>query len=73
MSSVTVGVIVMISCCFSGLIAFSSMPHLAGKIKLFFALAPLYTFHHVKGATLKIAFLPDVMLKVYELFVCCYY
>ncbi|KFR11483.1 Lipase member M, partial [Opisthocomus hoazin] len=46
-----------------GLIAFSSMPHLAGKIKLFFALAPLYTFHHVKGATLKIAFLPDVMLK----------
>uniref|UniRef100_A0A663LPH6 Lipase n=1 Tax=Athene cunicularia TaxID=194338 RepID=A0A663LPH6_ATHCN len=29
-----------------GFIAFSSMPHLAEKIKLFFALAPLYTFHH---------------------------
>ncbi|KAF1504140.1 Lipase member M, partial [Megadyptes antipodes antipodes] len=46
-----------------GFIAFSSMPHLAEKIKLFFALAPLYTFHHVKGPMLKIAFLPDAVLK----------
>ncbi|XP_074448185.1 lipase member M-like [Larus michahellis] len=46
-----------------GFIAFSSMPKLAEKIKLFFALAPLYTFHHVKGPVLKIAFLPDVVLK----------
>ncbi|XP_076194286.1 lipase member M-like [Aptenodytes patagonicus] len=46
-----------------GFIAFSSMPHLAEKIKLFFALAPLYTFHHVKGPILKIAFLPDAVLK----------
>uniref|UniRef100_A0A8D0KXE3 Partial AB-hydrolase lipase domain-containing protein n=1 Tax=Strix occidentalis caurina TaxID=311401 RepID=A0A8D0KXE3_STROC len=53
-----------------GFIAFSSMPHLAEKIKLFFALAPLYTFHHVKGPVLKLAFLPDVVLKVCEVFVC---
>ncbi|KAM9273625.1 lipase member M-like [Morus bassanus] len=46
-----------------GFIAFSSMPQLAEKIKLFFALAPLYTFHHVKGPVLKIAFLPDAVLK----------
>uniref|UniRef100_A0A8C0BQZ0 Lipase n=1 Tax=Buteo japonicus TaxID=224669 RepID=A0A8C0BQZ0_9AVES len=46
-----------------GFIAFSSMPQLAEKIKLF-VLAPLYTFHHVKGPVLKIAFLPDVVLKV---------
>uniref|UniRef100_A0A8C9EZ78 Partial AB-hydrolase lipase domain-containing protein n=1 Tax=Pavo cristatus TaxID=9049 RepID=A0A8C9EZ78_PAVCR len=44
-----------------GFIAFSSMPHLAEKINLFFALAPLYTFHHVKGPVLKIAFLPDTL------------
>lgn len=62
---VAAGVIVMISCCFSGFIAFSSMPHLAEKIRLFFALAPLYTFHHVKGPVLKIAFLPDALLKVW--------
>ncbi|KAK4821213.1 hypothetical protein QYF61_015781 [Mycteria americana] len=46
-----------------GFIAFSSMPHLAKKIKLFFALGPLYTFHHIKGPMLKIAFLPDTVLK----------
>lgn len=66
-------VIIVISCCFSGFIAFSSMPQLAEKIKLFFVLAPLYTFHHVKGPVLKIAFLPDVVLKVHEVFVCYYY
>ncbi|OXB53473.1 hypothetical protein ASZ78_017035 [Callipepla squamata] len=47
-----------------GFIAFSSMPHLAEKISLFIALAPLYTFHHVKGPVLKIAFLPDTLLKM---------
>ncbi|KAM9188003.1 lipase member M-like [Mergus octosetaceus] len=46
-----------------GFIAFSSMPQLAQKIKVFFALAPLYTFHHAKGPVLKIAFLPDIVLK----------
>ncbi|XP_014737713.1 PREDICTED: lipase member N-like [Sturnus vulgaris] len=49
-----------------GFIAFSSMPHLAEKIKLFFALAPAYTFRHVRGPVLKLVFLPDLLLK--ELF-----
>ncbi|NWX59409.1 LIPM Lipase, partial [Promerops cafer] len=51
------------SCCLSG---FSSLLHLARKIKLFFALAPLYTLHHAQGPVLKLAFLPDLLLK--ELF-----
>ncbi|NWS82914.1 LIPM Lipase, partial [Toxostoma redivivum] len=46
-----------------GFIAFSSLPHLAKKIKLFFALAPVYTFHHAQGPVLKLAFLPEVLLK----------
>ncbi|XP_023786083.1 lipase member M-like [Cyanistes caeruleus] len=46
-----------------GFIAFSSLPHLAEKIKLFFALAPLYTFRHARGPVLKLAFLPDLLLK----------
>ncbi|NWU39308.1 LIPM Lipase, partial [Hylia prasina] len=46
-----------------GFIAFSSLPHLAKKIKLFFALAPLYTFRHVRSPLLKLAFLPDLVLK----------
>ncbi|NWV11430.1 LIPM Lipase, partial [Ptilonorhynchus violaceus] len=46
-----------------GFIAFSSLPHLAEKIKLFFALAPLYTFRHARGPVLKLAFLPDLVLK----------
>ncbi|KAI1231580.1 hypothetical protein IHE44_0007651 [Lamprotornis superbus] len=44
-------------------IAFSSLPHLAEKIRLFFALAPVYTFHHVQGPVLKLVFLPDLLLK----------
>lgn len=48
------------------------MPHLAEKIKLFFALAPVYTFHHVRGPVLKLAFLPDLLLKVQEVLVGCY-
>ncbi|NXD25070.1 LIPM Lipase, partial [Spelaeornis formosus] len=46
-----------------GFIAFSSLPHLAEKIKLFFALGPLYTFHHSRGPVLKLAFFPDQLLK----------
>lgn len=59
----------MISLCFSGFIAFSSLPELAEKIKLFFALAPVYTFYHVRGPVLRLAFLPDLVLKVQEVFV----
>ncbi|NXS89565.1 LIPM Lipase, partial [Erpornis zantholeuca] len=46
-----------------GFIAFSSLPHLAEKIRLFFALAPVYTFRHARGLVLKLAFLPDLLLK----------
>ncbi|XP_053805020.1 lipase member M-like [Vidua chalybeata] len=46
-----------------GFIAFSSLPHLAQKIKLFFALAPVYTFRHVRGPVLKMFFLSDLLLK----------
>ncbi|XP_054493216.2 putative lysosomal acid lipase/cholesteryl ester hydrolase [Agelaius phoeniceus] len=46
-----------------GFIAFSSLPHLAKKIKLFFALAPVYTFRHVRSPVLKLVFLPDRLLK----------
>ncbi|NWW74718.1 LIPM Lipase, partial [Climacteris rufus] len=46
-----------------GFIAFSTFPHLAEKIKLFFALAPVYTFHHVKSPLLKLSLLPDTVLK----------
>ncbi|NXT66222.1 LIPM Lipase, partial [Chaetops frenatus] len=46
-----------------GFIAFSSLPHVAEKIQLFFALGPLYTFRHVRGPKSKLFFLPDLLLK----------
>ncbi|NXO44987.1 LIPM Lipase, partial [Locustella ochotensis] len=46
-----------------GFIAFSSFPHLAKKIRFFFALAPFYTLRHVKGPLLRMLFLPDVVIK----------
>ncbi|NXL73574.1 LIPM Lipase, partial [Leptocoma aspasia] len=46
-----------------GFIAFSSLLQLAKKIKFFFALAPMFTMHHVVGFVLKKAFLPDTILK----------
>ncbi|NWV18966.1 LIPM Lipase, partial [Origma solitaria] len=46
-----------------GFIAFSSLPHLAEKIKLFFALAPMYTLRHARGPVLTIAFLPEWLIK----------
>uniref|UniRef100_A0A674H212 Lipase n=1 Tax=Taeniopygia guttata TaxID=59729 RepID=A0A674H212_TAEGU len=55
-----------------GFIAFSSLPNLANKIKLFFALAPVHTFRHARGPVLKLFFLPDWLLKVQEGFVGCY-
>ncbi|NXK40380.1 LIPM Lipase, partial [Piprites chloris] len=47
-----------------GFIAFSSLPHLGEKIKLFFALTPAYTLHHVRGPVLKAVYLPDMVLKL---------
>ncbi|XP_051655684.1 lipase member M-like [Manacus candei] len=47
-----------------GFIAFSSLPHLGEKIKLFFALTPGYTLQHIKGPVLKTAHLPDEVLKL---------
>ncbi|NXE47897.1 LIPM Lipase, partial [Casuarius casuarius] len=46
-----------------GFIAFSAMLQLAEEIRLFFGLAPLHTFHQVRGPILKLAFLPDTLLK----------
>ncbi|NXP25146.1 LIPM Lipase, partial [Scytalopus superciliaris] len=47
-----------------GFIAFSTFPHLGEKIKLFFALSPAYTLRHARGPLLKLAFLPEVVLKI---------
>ncbi|NWU81220.1 LIPM Lipase, partial [Onychorhynchus coronatus] len=47
-----------------GFIAFSSLPQLGEKIKLFFALAPAYTLNRVRGPVLKTVFLPDEVLKL---------
>ncbi|KFW07654.1 Lipase member M, partial [Fulmarus glacialis] len=47
-----------------GFIAFSSMPQLAEKIKMFFVVGPLYTFCTSKGPVASILYLPDVMIKV---------
>ncbi|NXE15358.1 LIPM Lipase, partial [Lophotis ruficrista] len=40
-------------------IAFSSMPDLAQKIKMFFALAPVVTMKYTKSPITKMSFLPD--------------
>ncbi|XP_027548755.1 lipase member M-like [Neopelma chrysocephalum] len=47
-----------------GFIAFSSLPHLGEKIKLFFALTPGYTLNHIRSPVLKVVFLPDEVLKL---------
>ncbi|NWX92945.1 LIPM Lipase, partial [Nothoprocta pentlandii] len=47
-----------------GFIAFSALPQMAEKIKMFFALAPAYTFHNAKGPVLSLFYLPDKILKV---------
>ncbi|NXH31832.1 LIPM Lipase, partial [Myiagra hebetior] len=46
-----------------GFIAFSSLPHLAKKIKLFFALSPLHTLRHARGPMIQLLLLPDSVLK----------
>ncbi|XP_075010151.1 lipase member M-like [Calonectris borealis] len=47
-----------------GLIAFSSMPQLAEKIKMFFVVGPLYTFRSAKGPVASILYFPEAMIKV---------
>ncbi|XP_008056378.1 lipase member M isoform X2 [Carlito syrichta] len=46
-----------------GFIAFSTMPELAQKIKLYFALAPIATVKHAKSPGAKFLLLPDMMIK----------
>uniref|UniRef100_A0A8C3MET9 Lipase n=1 Tax=Geospiza parvula TaxID=87175 RepID=A0A8C3MET9_GEOPR len=45
-------------------IAFSTMPELAQKIKLFFALAPVTAIKYAKGPATKLLYLPEKMLRV---------
>ncbi|KAI5154819.1 lipase member M isoform X2 [Manis pentadactyla] len=44
-------------------IAFSTMPELAQKIKMYFALAPIATVKHAKGPGTKFLLLPAMMIK----------
>uniref|UniRef100_A0A2K6K103 Lipase n=1 Tax=Rhinopithecus bieti TaxID=61621 RepID=A0A2K6K103_RHIBE len=46
-----------------GFIAFSTMPELAQKIKMYFALAPVATVKHAKSPGTKFLLLPDMMIK----------
>ncbi|KFP90213.1 Lipase member M, partial [Apaloderma vittatum] len=53
--------------CTIAFIAFSSMPELAQKIKMFFALAPVLTTKHAKSPITKMSFLLDKQFKVLQL------
>uniref|UniRef100_G3TI46 Lipase n=2 Tax=Loxodonta africana TaxID=9785 RepID=G3TI46_LOXAF len=46
-----------------GFIAFSTMPELAQKIKMYFALAPIATVKYAKSPGAKFLLLPDMMIK----------
>uniref|UniRef100_A0AAA9TG67 Lipase n=1 Tax=Bos taurus TaxID=9913 RepID=A0AAA9TG67_BOVIN len=46
-----------------GFIAFSTMPELAQKIKMYFALAPIATIKYAKSPGTKFLLLPDMMIK----------
>ncbi|XP_075011508.1 lysosomal acid lipase/cholesteryl ester hydrolase-like isoform X2 [Calonectris borealis] len=50
--------------CTIAFIAFSSMPELAQKIKMFFALAPVVTIKHAKSPIMKMSFLLDKQFKI---------
>lgn len=54
---------------FSAFIAFSTMPELAQKIKLYFALAPVTAIKYAKGPAKKLLYLPEKMLRVCDIFV----
>ncbi|XP_031245997.1 lysosomal acid lipase/cholesteryl ester hydrolase isoform X2 [Mastomys coucha] len=49
--------------CTIGFIAFSQMPELAKKIKMFFALAPVLSLNFASGPLLKLIRLPDPLIK----------
>ncbi|XP_010075480.1 PREDICTED: lipase member M-like [Pterocles gutturalis] len=53
--------------CTIAFVAFSAMPELAQKIKMFFALAPVVTMRHSKSPVLKSFFLLDKQNKMLEI------
>ncbi|XP_049666212.1 lipase member M-like [Accipiter gentilis] len=53
--------------CTIAFIAFSSMPELAQKIQMFFALAPVVIIKHVRSPVMKMAFLLDRQFKMFQL------
>lgn len=48
----------------AGFIAFSSIPELDRKIKMFFALAPVTVNSNTKSPLVKVLSLPEVLIKV---------
>jgi lysosomal acid lipase/cholesteryl ester hydrolase len=50
--------------CSAGFIAFSQMPELAKKIKMFLVLAPVLSLNFASGPLLQLGRLPDPLLKV---------
>lgn len=50
----------------TGFIAFSTMPELGQKIKMYFALAPIATIKYAKSPGTKFLLLPHMMIKVGE-------
>lgn len=50
--------------CTIGFIAFSQMPELAKKVKMFFALAPVLSLNFASGPMVKLGRLPDLLLEV---------
>ncbi|NXX22960.1 LIPM Lipase, partial [Podargus strigoides] len=53
--------------CTISFIAFSSMPELAQKIEMFFALAPVVTLKYARNPFLKLSFLLDRQFKILQL------
>ncbi|XP_014822117.1 PREDICTED: lysosomal acid lipase/cholesteryl ester hydrolase-like [Calidris pugnax] len=53
--------------CTIAFIAFSTMPELAQKIKMFFALAPALTIKHSRSPIMKMSFLLDRQFKMFQL------
>lgn len=54
--------------CFSAFMAFSTMPELASKIKMFFALAPVATVALTKSPMTKLSVIPEFLIWVSSLF-----